>query len=217
MKCNQCGFENKDNAKFCTKCGTSLVELDKDPITSESNNSKYIIIALVVIIIILIAAIGFFAFNSNSSSTSADVVQNNDSQAVQEQDSSGDGETTSQSTSSESSSSSSSTHTTSSTPVKSKSWELIGSYSGSGSGSQTISVPAGQIMVKLSAYPIKNYATNHLYVTGSNGASGGVDWGSTSAVETRSDSFEYTSSTSESLTIDYYETVSWEVEFYRYQ
>ena len=21
MKCSKCGFENKDNAKFCTKCG----------------------------------------------------------------------------------------------------------------------------------------------------------------------------------------------------
>ena len=47
---------------------------------------------------------------------------------------------------------------------ESKSWESIGSYSGSGSGSQTIKVPEGKIMVKLSAYPIKNYATNHLYV-----------------------------------------------------
>ncbi|MBP3226608.1 MAG: zinc ribbon domain-containing protein, partial [Methanobrevibacter sp.] len=101
--------------------------------------------------------------------------------------------------------------------VDKKSWESIGSYSGSGSGSKTISVPEGKIMVKLSAYPIKNYATNHLYVSGSNGESGGVDWGSKSAVETRSDSFTYTSSSEETFTIDYYETVSWEVEFYRYQ
>jgi hypothetical protein len=72
-------------------------------------------------------------------------------------------------------------------------------------------------MIKLSAYPIKNYATNHLYVSGSNGMSGGVDWGSHSDVETRSDSFSYTSSSAETFTIDYYETVSWEVEFYRYE
>ena len=78
-------------------------------------------------------------------------------------------------------------------------------------------VAAGKIMVKLSAYPIKNYATNHLYVTGSNGESGGVDWGSKSAVETRSDSFTYTSSSEEVFTIDFYETVNWQVEFFRYQ
>ena len=101
--------------------------------------------------------------------------------------------------------------------TQSKSWVLIGSYSGSGSGSEVINVPEGTIKVELSAYPIKNYATNYLYVTGSNGKSGGVDWGSTSAVETRSDSFTYTSSSSQTFTIDYYETVSWQVDFYIYQ
>ena len=94
---------------------------------------------------------------------------------------------------------------------------LIGSYSGDGSGSQKIEVPDGKIMVKLSAFPIKNYADNHLYVTGDNGQSGGVDWGPESDVETRSDSFTYISSSSDTFTIDYYETVSWDVEFYRYQ
>lgn len=98
-----------------------------------------------------------------------------------------------------------------------KSWESIGSYSGSGSGSESIKTPAGKIKIELSAYPIKNYATNHLYVTGSNGESAGVDWGSTSAVETRSDSLTYTSSSEETFDIDYYETVSWEVNIYRYQ
>ena len=118
--------------------------------------------------------------------------------------------TTSSTTKQTSSSSSSST-------TESGDWVSIGSYSGSGSGSETVNVPEGKIMVKLSAYPIKNYDTNHLYVSGSNGESGGVDWGSKSAVETRSDSFTYTSTSSETFTIDYYETVSWEVEFFKYQ
>ena len=117
------------------------------------------------------------------------------------------GQTTTQQTSSSSSSST----------TESGDWVSIGSYSGSGSGSETVNVPEGKIMVKLSAYPIKNYDTNHLYVSGSNGESGGVDWGSKSAVETRSDSFTYTSTSSETFTIDYYETVSWEVEFFKYQ
>lgn len=112
------------------------------------------------------------------------------------------------------STSSSSSSTTSS---ESGSWTSIGSYSGSGSGSKSVTVPAGKIKVELSAYPIKNYATNHLYVTSSSGSSGGVDWGSTSAVETRSDSFTFTSSGSETLNIEYYETVSWNVEIYKYQ
>ena len=213
MKCEQCGFENKDSAKFCTKCGNSLIQ--KTPAvtsSSTSNSTKYVILALIAVIIILIASIGYFAFNQ-SGNLQADGVKNADSKAIAGEDSQSDGSSQQNSQGSSSSKGQSS----STEVVESKSWQSIGTYSGSGSGSQTISVPAGKIMVKLSAFPIKNYATNHLHVSGSNGQSGGVDWGPTSDVETRSDSFEYTSSSSETFTIDYNETVSWEVEFLRYQ
>ena len=209
MRCNQCGFENKKGAKFCAKCGSSLGGVIVDPPVEKSNDSsKYIIIALIAIIILLAAVIGYFALSGNGNSNQATDVaspQSNVSQPVQ-------------SVESEEESAPAKTQTVSSNQAsEAKSWVSIGSYSGSGSGSKTISVPSGKIMVKLSAYPIKNYATNHLYVSGSNGESGGVDWGSKSAVETRSDSFTYTSSSSETFTIDYYETVSWNVEFYSYQ
>lgn len=209
MKCSNCGFENKDKAKFCTKCGTPLNEPAPGPTpTSSNNNTKYIIIALIAVIIILVGTIGFFAMNNGSDSVQSN--DNSQSAASQEDDSVDDSDDDAKTESV-----SSSKKTTESQDKKS--WESIGSYSGSGSGSETISVPEGKIMVKLSAYPIKNYATNHLYVSGSNGESGGVDWGSKSKVETRSDSFTYTSSSEETFTIDYYETVSWEVEFFRYQ
>lgn len=198
MKCPNCDFENRDDAKFCTKCGKPLTP--PAPVETKSNNSQYVIIALVVVIILLVAAIGYFVFTNSSS-------HNN----VVDNASSAQGSPNTQEVSSSQGSSASTQES------NSKSWQEIGSYSGSGSGSKTITVPSGQIMVKLSAYPIKNYATNHLYVSGSNGASGGVDWGSQSDVETRSDSFEYTSSSTETFTIDFYETVSWEVTFYRYQ
>ena len=210
MKCSKCGFENKDKAKFCTKCGNPLNSAEPAPEPKNSSNTKYIIIALIAIIIVLAGTIGYIAMSSHSDSVQSNdnsqstVSQNNGS--VDNSNGDDDAKTTTVS------SSKSSTQKT-----DEKSWESIGAYSGSGSGSQTISVPEGRIMVKLSAYPIKNYATNHLYVSGSNGASGGVDWGSKSAVQTRSDSFEYTSSSSETFQIDYYETVSWEVEFFRYQ
>ena len=196
MKCNECGFENKDTAKFCSKCGKALRLTPEPP--KENNNSKIIIAALVIVIVILAVTFGYFALNNNS---------NNSAPAQSNSQSSGgaaNNGTTQQTDSSQSSS-------------QPKEWKLIGSYSGSGSGSQSISVPAGQIMIKISAYPIKNYATNHLYVKGSNGQSAGVDWGSHSDVETRSDSVTYTSSSPQTFTIDYYETVSWQVEFYRYQ
>ncbi len=206
MKCRQCGFENKKGAKFCTKCGGSLSHVPPETPKS-SDSSKYIIIALIAVIILLVGVIGYFALTGDDSSSSADEASQeaNVSQAVE-------------SVESDDSDDDVQTQVVSSNQVsEAKSWVSIGSYSGEGSGSKTVVVPSGKIMVKLSAYPIKNYATNHLYVSGSNGESGGVDWGSKSAVETRSDSFTYTSSSDETFTIDYYETVSWNVEFYRYQ
>ena len=193
MKCKNCGSENKDTAKYCSRCGKSL-----DIENNSNSNLKVIIAILIVVIIALALSFTYFMFNSN----------NNVNVIVPATDS---GNT------SVNSSVGNSTQSTSQISSDSSDWKLIGSYSGSGSGSQSISVPEGKIMVKLSAYPIKNYATNHLYVSGSNGISGGVDWGSTSAVATKSDSFSYTSSSSQVFTIDYYETVSWQVDFYRYQ
>ena len=200
MKCKNCGFENKDNAKFCTKCGNSLT-VQNDAASKNSgnpkSNSKVVITVLIAIIIILVGAIGYFAISSGGNPFVSKDNSNDDSN--------------------DDSSVKSSDDKTSSKSNEPKSWKSIGKYSGSGSGSQTVKVPSGNIKVVLSAHPIKNYATNHLYVSGSNGKSGAVDWGSTSPVETRSDSFTYKSSSAQSFTIDYYETVSWEVEFFRYQ
>ncbi|MBQ2665458.1 zinc ribbon domain-containing protein [Methanobrevibacter sp.] len=211
MKCSKCGFENKDEAKFCTKCGNPFNEQNSGD-SAKSDNSKYIIIALVIVILLLVGTIGYFMLNSNSSEPvqSSDNSHNSiDSDSVQSN--------AQEAESSDDSDSQKTTTAVSSSKSASKEWVSIGSYSGSGSGSQSIRVPEGTIKVELSAYPIKNYATNHLYVSGSNDVSGGVDWGSKSDVETRYDSFTYTSSSEEVFTIDYYETVSWNVEFYRYQ
>ena len=208
MKCSKCGFENKDKAKFCTKCGNSLSKTETVAVKNKSNNFKHVIAILLVIIVVLVAAIGYFAFQTDTTQSNNESQENASVDNVQS-DVEDDSDAKTEEVSSK--------KVTTTQVSESKSWESIGVYSGSGSGSQTISVPEGKIMVKLSAYPIKNYATNYLYVTGSNGESGGVDWGSKSAVETRSDSFKYTSSSQETFTIDYYETVSWEVEFFRYQ
>lgn len=202
MKCNHCGIENRKNAKFCASCGKPL---NVNP-ESTKDNSKLIIILLIVIVLILVGTIGFFTLNNYSNGESNDIPLNtSSSQEVGQVDSKN------------SSTNGAKTQENVSIITESKSWEPIGSYSGSGSGSKSISVPEGKIKIELSAYPIKNYASNYLKVYGSNGESGGVEWGSHSSVETRSDSFSYTSSSSETFTIDFYETVSWEVNFYRYQ
>ncbi|WP_405298717.1 zinc ribbon domain-containing protein [Methanobrevibacter sp.] len=223
MKCSKCGQENKHEAKFCTKCGNPL----SAPAGGVSENgsgidSKYIIIALIVVILLLVGVIGYFALNSGSGVGDASSQSSADSDKVQSDDNSGDSsdsnsDSSKKTTESSSDSSKKTSEKSSSSESKSKKWVSIGSYSGSGSGSKTIKVPEGKIKVELSAHPILNYATNHLYVSGTNGESGGVDWGPKSPVETRSDSFKFTSDSEEEFTIDYYETVSWEVEFFRYQ
>ena len=206
MKCHHCGFENKDSAKFCSKCGESL-EVTPPTTEPKNNNSKIIIAVLIVIIVILAVSIGYFLLANNASGHNSQV-----------QPSAGDSASVNTTSGSAGESSQNvNTTQTSSSSAPAKDWVLIGSYTGSGSGSRTINVPAGDIRIQISAFPIKNYATNHLYVSGSNGQSCGVDWGSTSAVETRSDSLSYSSPNQETFTIDYYETVSWQVDFYRYQ
>jgi hypothetical protein len=191
-KCNECGFENKDTAKFCSKCGKPL-GMPANP--ENKNTSKIIIVALVIIILILAVSIGYFVLTNNSQGSQAQSASSNTGNNAPNNNSQQAASTQS---------------------VQQKEWKLIGTYSGSGSGSQSISVPPGEIMIKISAYPIKNYATNHLYVSGA-GQSVGVDWGSTSDVETRSDSKTFNLSSQQTFKIDYYETVSWQVEFYRYQ
>lgn len=208
MKCSNCGFENKNTAKFCTKCGNSLEATES--VNKSSDNTKYIIIALIVIIILLIGVFGYLIGNANTGQVQSD-------ESPQDNSSSQEVQSAEESNEASEDSDSAKTTTVSSSKSASKEWVSIGSYSGSGSGSQDITVPEGNIKVEISAYPILNHATNHVYVTGSNGQSGGVEWGPKSDVETRYDSFTYTSSSEEIFTIDYYETVNWNVEFYRYQ
>ena len=51
-KCCNCGFENKNNAKFCTKCGNSLEATES--VSKSSDNTKYIIIGLIVVIMLFL-------------------------------------------------------------------------------------------------------------------------------------------------------------------
>ncbi|MDO5849100.1 MAG: zinc ribbon domain-containing protein [Methanobrevibacter sp.] len=211
MKCSKCGHTiTKANSKFCPNCGNNIDNTNQKPVEVESNssNNNQMIIAVTVVIIAIIIAltaaysVGVFGPSSENSYSSdkPDVQVQEEAKEIQTSDGGGVGSQDNEKG-----------------EQSGGSWQPIGSFSGSGSGSKTISVPAGQIRIDLSAYPIKNYATNHLYVSGSNGKSAGVDWGSRSAVATRSDSLSFTSSSSTTFTIDYYETVSWNVEVYKYQ
>lgn len=210
MFCPKCGKAIKDDAKFCKYCGTQIsknsqsVNGNSDTSFDSKNkdNTKILAVAIVVAAIVLVALV--FAALSLTSDNGGD-----DAKAVEANKDSSVAVTSSSSSSSSSSQSSSAN--------AEKSWVSVGSFSGSGSGSQSISVPAGEIRIDITAFPIKNYATNYLYLTGSNGESAGIDWGSTSAVASKSDSVSFTSSSTTTFTIDYYETESWSVEVYKYQ
>lgn len=58
MKCNKCGYENKENAKFCAKCGSSLEStvkiIKKEP---KKDNSTILIVAVTAIILIVIGLV----------------------------------------------------------------------------------------------------------------------------------------------------------------
>lgn len=203
MKCDKCGHKiSQKTAKFCPNCGAKIEAEDNSQPAAVNGGSNRNMLIIAVTAIIVVAIIAFTAIyitadhHPGAVESSADINEVGDDVKEVKSDSKA-------SQSSEAS--------------ESKTWQSIGSFSGSGSGSRTIEVPAGQIRIDLSAYPIKNYATNHLYVSGSNGQSAGVDWGPKSAVATRSDSLSFTSSSPVSFTISYYETVSWNVQVYAYK
>lgn len=214
MKCTKCGNDiKKPKAKFCPHCGEKINQDSNDSQLTTTNNNTWksengMIIAITLIVIVIIVGITAVYFYNLFEPSSNQVYNSDDAGGISsevKQSSSNENAREVKSSSSDEKSSSGG------------SWKSIGSFSGSGSGSKTIEVPAGQIRIDLSAYPIKNYATNHLYVSGSNGKSAGVDWGPKSAVATRSDSLSFTSSSTTTFTINYYETVSWNVQVYKYQ
>lgn len=70
MRCPKCNSENKDSAKFCTKCGAPLKK-EVNKINNANNeypqnsSTKYVIIALVVIIIALVVAFAYVGLSNH--------------------------------------------------------------------------------------------------------------------------------------------------------
>lgn len=75
MICRNCGFENKDGAKFCQKCGQPLGAVpgqnkygagpkQGQPAASASKSRTPVIVLLVVLIVLLVAILGFFLYNN---------------------------------------------------------------------------------------------------------------------------------------------------------
>jgi hypothetical protein len=79
MKCQNCGFENEDNAVFCRNCGTKLIKeaevldmpdpgISPAPAPSSFRPQHYKTIIFCVIGCVIAASIGYYFFKQNSSS-----------------------------------------------------------------------------------------------------------------------------------------------------
>jgi len=84
MYCKNCGFENKDSAKYCENCGVNLnfhsnfnKNYTTQPHNSNSSNNNILIICITLIIILLIVT-GAFLYISNNNSSNNNVVSSND-------------------------------------------------------------------------------------------------------------------------------------------
>lgn len=96
--CSNCGFENKNNAQFCKKCGNQFKKIKEpetkvNPTTNKksvnNNNTKIIAVALIIVVI---ALAGIFVYssgilNSNepaavNNTTEEQSIESNSTQAV---------------------------------------------------------------------------------------------------------------------------------------
>lgn len=90
MRCPKCNIENKDSAKFCSKCGTPLKTVNKTVVkvnneNPQNNSTKYIIIGLIIIIIALVAAFAYVELSNQSAESENTTIKsiNEDNQPQQ--------------------------------------------------------------------------------------------------------------------------------------
>lgn len=193
--CSNCGFENKNNAQFCKKCGTpfnsvksNIVENKKELKTKKNTNVW--IIAIAVIICVAIIASAFVLLNGDFLGTNDSPTLENNFTELNNVDSDKTNET--------------------------KSWKLIDTYTGAGTGVETHNLPEGKLKVKVYAFPLKNYGTNYLHVNIPQGKAISLEWDSHSAVASKSKTTSFDSDGSNAFTIDYEELDDWEVDVYQY-
>ena len=60
MKCSNCGFVNKEEAKFCGSCGIKLEQ------RRHKNNKKKIFVSIILIFILIFVLTFIFNFNKES-------------------------------------------------------------------------------------------------------------------------------------------------------
>ena len=67
MYCQNCGFNNVEEARICKKCGSPLNQTNNPNSTGNSStNNRNLIIICITILLILLIAVGTFIFTSNN-------------------------------------------------------------------------------------------------------------------------------------------------------
>lgn len=194
MKCRNCGKDNPPNSKYCTNCGSDLETQGNIPVKEKNNTTLIITIGLIIIIILIaifgIAIYGLVSDEAKENQTTPVILNINGTENT-------------------------STHHSSS-----GSWHKVGTYDGVSSDMISVTTKGSRFKVTSTAMPIKNYATNYLYTSvissGGSVGSSDLDWGSTSAVATKSKTLEFTGSGTHSISIDAYELQWWTVEVWEY-
>lgn len=194
--CSKCGYKNKDNAQFCKKCGNHFDSVKSNNIETKTENkpkknNNVLIIAIAIIVCVAIIASAFVLLNTDIIGTNDSTALENNSSDVNNIDSSNTNETK-------------------------KSWKLIDTYTGAGTGVETHNLPEGKLKIKAYAFPLKNYGTNYMHVTIPQEKDISLEWDSHSAVASKSKATSFDSDGSNAFTIDYEELDNWEVDVYQY-
>ncbi|MCC7554001.1 MAG: zinc ribbon domain-containing protein [Methanobacteriaceae archaeon] len=188
---------------FCQNCGTKN---DEDAIYCEKcglklikkpeNSNKNILIIILIVILVIASLAGLFIFLSNNSNS--DVSQNNVPSMGSDENLRNV---------------ENSNHP--------KTWNQINSYSGVSDYTTGVNIKGDKIKVEFSAFPIKNYADNHMkvdvYKDGKYLDSSSVSWNGKSAVATRSNNIELSYGPGNyQIYVDGYELVSWNMVVYEW-
>lgn len=193
MQCQNCGYDNDEDALFCEKCGSNLKQQSFgrfNQTKSEKEGMRTSTKVLIVVCIVLVVALGITAgalFLNKGTSNNNPVSVNQSSEQV----------------------------------TATADWHQLTSFSGSGDDFRTFQTKGQRFKVVMSATPQLNYNTNFMNVDISgNGqilASGNLNWNSTDALTTKEKTIEVTGSpgtyTSHVTTKD---LQSWTVTIYDY-
>lgn len=168
--CQNCGYDNDIDSKFCEKCGASLKlasNFGRNQIRTPekegmSSSTKWLIVVVIILVGVLGVTAGAIMMNKGTSSTNTPVsVSQSQEQVTYKAD-----------------------------------WHQVTSFSGVGDNFRSFSIKGQRFKIVMSATPTMNYNTNFMNVdiSGTSGiiGSGNLNWGPTDALSSKEKTIEVT-------------------------